>query len=222
MSVLAPPAVAIAALFGPTGLAGRELMRLLASHPRMRAVACAADTRAPDRCDLVLLALAHGVSGEVGRELAGARVPVIDLSADLRGEWQYGLPELHRVPEARAAARGVAENVLVKCALHGGDPNWGRILAALGAAGVRLEPDRVSVAVGGVPIVAGGGGIDGTMPSARQQLSKDEVEVEISLGWEPDVTVIASDLSPDLRPVQALADGVRRVRIASGSELRRW
>ena len=96
MSVLAPPAVATAAVFGSTGLAGRELMRLLASHPRMRAVACAADTRAPAQCDLVLLALPHGVSGEVGRELAGARVPVIDLSADLRGEWQYGLPELYR------------------------------------------------------------------------------------------------------------------------------
>ena len=106
MSVLAPPAVATAAVFGSTGLAGRELMRLLASHPRMRAVACAADTRAPAQCDLVLLALPHGVSGEVGRELAGARVPVIDLSADLRGEWQYGLPELHR--DAIAGARQVA------------------------------------------------------------------------------------------------------------------
>ena len=106
MSVLAPPAVATAAVFGSTGLAGRELMRLLASHPRMRAVACAAGTRAPARCDLVLLALPHGVSGEVGRDLAGARVPVIDLSADLRGEWQYGLPELHR--EAIAGARQVA------------------------------------------------------------------------------------------------------------------
>ena len=106
MSVRAPPAVATAAVFGSTGLAGRELMRLLASHPRMRAVACAAGTRAPAKCDLVLLALPHGVSGEVGRDLAGARRPVIDLSADLRGEWQYGLPELHR--EAIAGARQVA------------------------------------------------------------------------------------------------------------------
>jgi len=72
----------------------------------MRAVACAAGTRAPAKCDLVLLALPHGVSGEVGRDLAGARRPVIDLSADLRGEWQYGLPELHR--EAIAGARQVA------------------------------------------------------------------------------------------------------------------
>ena len=101
-------------------------------------------------------------------------------------------------PEARAAARGVAENVLVKCALHGGDPNWGRILAALGAAGVHLDPDRVAVAVGGVPIVHGGEGVDHAMADAKTQLSKDEVEVEISLGiGAGQATVIASDLSPD-------------------------
>ena len=102
-------------------------------------------------------------------------------------------------PEARAAARGVAENVLVKCALHGGDPNWGRILAALGAAGVHLDPDRVSVAVGGVPIVARRRRAStAPMARARQQLSKDEVEVEISLGLGAgSATVIASDLSPD-------------------------
>ena len=106
MSVLAPPAVATAAVYGSTGYAGRELLRLLASHPRMRAVPCAAESRAPAQCDVVLLALPHGVSGEVGRELAGARVPVVDLSADLRGEWQYGLPELHR--DAVASSLAVA------------------------------------------------------------------------------------------------------------------
>jgi N-acetyl-gamma-glutamyl-phosphate reductase len=104
MSVLAPPAVATAAVYGSTGYAGRELLRLLASHPSMRAVSCAADSRAPAQCDIALLALPHGVSGEVGRELAGARVPVVDLSADLRGEWQYGLPELHRDAIATSGA----------------------------------------------------------------------------------------------------------------------
>ncbi len=101
-------------------------------------------------------------------------------------------------PQARAAARGVAENVLVKCALHGGDPNWGRILAALGAAGVRLDPDRVSVAVGGVPVVEGGTGLNGDSASrAAQALSQAEVEVEIGLGLGgASATVIASDLSP--------------------------
>jgi N-acetyl-gamma-glutamyl-phosphate reductase len=96
MSVLAPPAVATVAVHGSTGFAGQELLRLLAAHPRMHAVAGTSDTRAPAQCDLAFLALPHGVSGEVGRELAGARVPVVDLSADLRAEWLYGLPELHR------------------------------------------------------------------------------------------------------------------------------
>jgi N-acetyl-gamma-glutamyl-phosphate reductase len=133
MPVLAPPAVATAAVFGSTGLAGRELMRVLASHPRMRAVACAADTRAPAQCDLVLLALPHGVSCEVGRELAGARVPVVDLSADMRGEWQYGLPELHR--EAIAGAREVANPGCYATAAI-------LALAPLVAAGL-VEPDLV-------------------------------------------------------------------------------
>jgi glutamate N-acetyltransferase/amino-acid N-acetyltransferase len=101
-------------------------------------------------------------------------------------------------PEARAAARGVAENMLVKCALHGGDPNWGRILAALGAAGVHVDPDRVAVAVGGVPIVFGGAGVVGSDADARAALKSAEVEVAISLGLGAgSATVIASDLSPD-------------------------
>src|SRR5205807_4425038 len=82
-------------------------------------------------------------------------------------------------PEARAAARGVAENVLVKCALHGGDPNWGRILAALGAAGVHVDPDRVAVAIGGVPIVFAGAGVIGSDAGARAALANAEVEVAI-------------------------------------------
>ena len=92
----------------------------------------------------------------------------------------------------------MAENVLVKCALHGGDPNWGRILAALGAAGVHLDPDRVAVAVGGVPIVVRRRRRGGRGARRARPRSKDEVEVEISLGLGAgSATVIASDLSPD-------------------------
>jgi glutamate N-acetyltransferase/amino-acid N-acetyltransferase len=101
-------------------------------------------------------------------------------------------------PEARVAARGVAENVLVKCALHGGDPNWGRILAALGAAGVHLDPDQVAVDLGGVPVVRHGAGVSGSAADARSALTADEVAVDIALGiGAGSATVIASDLSPD-------------------------
>jgi len=47
-------------------------------------------------------------------------------------------------PDAAKAARAVADYPLVKCAVHGGDPNWGRILCAVGSVQVRLNPDRLS------------------------------------------------------------------------------
>ena len=98
--------------------------------------------------------------------------------------------------DAARAARAVAENVLVKCALHGGDPNWGRILAALGASGARLDPDRIEVAIGGVPVVAGGSGL-AAESAARAALAAASVEVAVDLGMgEGSARVIASDLSP--------------------------
>ena len=87
--------------------------------------------------------------------------------------------------------------MLVKCALHGADPNWGRILAALGAAGVHLDPDRVAVSIGGVPIVDAGAGVAGSEPAAAAELADGEVAVAIDLGLGAgSATVIASDLSP--------------------------
>jgi N-acetyl-gamma-glutamyl-phosphate reductase len=104
MAVAAPIAVATAGIAGSTGFAGRELLRLLGTHPHIRGVGCTADTRALAGCDLAFLALPHGASSELGRELAGARVPVVDLSADMRTSWTYGLPELRRGEIAGAAA----------------------------------------------------------------------------------------------------------------------
>src|SRR4029078_7673607 len=128
-------------------------------------------------------------AGRAGRLLTGA---VAELALDLAkqvvrdGEGAtrvctYTVSGAISDGEARQAARGVAENVLVKCALHGGDPNWGRILAALGAAGVHLDPGGVAVAVGGVPIVFGGAGVLGSDADARAALDSAEVEVAISL-----------------------------------------
>jgi len=160
-------------------------------------------------CVFVLANGASGISVDGSRQVRLLTGAVSELMLDLAkqvvrdGEGStrvcvYTVTGALSGPEARAAARGVAENVLVKCALHGGDPNWGRILAALGAAGVHLDPDRVCVAVGGVPIVEAGAGVDGAHRAARHELSKQEVDIEISLGLGGgEATVIASDLSPD-------------------------
>ena len=45
--------------------------------------------------------------------------------------------------EARTAVRAIGEDILVRCALHGADPNWGRMLARAGSCGVALDPERV-------------------------------------------------------------------------------
>ena len=160
-------------------------------------------------CVFILANGAGGVVVETTRQVKALTAAVGELMLDLAkqvvrdGEGTtrvctYTVTGALSAPEARAAARGVAENVLVKCALHGGDPNWGRILAALGAAGVHVDPDRVAVAVGGVPIVADGSGLRGAEPAAREALTGDEVAVDIHLGLGAGrAKVIASDLSPD-------------------------
>ena len=54
------------------------------------------------------------------------------------------------VAQAESAARAIARSALLKCAVHGEDPNWGRVLAALGTSAAQFDPDRVDVALNGV------------------------------------------------------------------------
>ena len=58
--------------------------------------------------------------------------------------------------DARAIARTVADSPLVKTAVFGGDPNPGRVLQAVGAAGVAIDPARIDVAFGDVTVASGG------------------------------------------------------------------
>src|SRR3954449_7971671 len=58
--------------------------------------------------------------------------------------------------EARAAAKSIAENNLVKCSWYGGDPYWGRLLGAAGSAGIAFEAEKTSVAYGGIAVSRGG------------------------------------------------------------------
>ncbi|MGI8998842.1 MAG: bifunctional glutamate N-acetyltransferase/amino-acid acetyltransferase ArgJ [Candidatus Limnocylindria bacterium] len=57
--------------------------------------------------------------------------------------------------DARSVARTVASSSLVKTAVHGADPNWGRIAAAAGRSGVSLDPDRMRISIGDVPVFDG-------------------------------------------------------------------
>jgi glutamate N-acetyltransferase/amino-acid N-acetyltransferase len=81
--------------------------------------------------------------------------------------------------DALTAARVVARDSLVKTALFGSDPNWGRVLAAVGMAPVTLDPERISVSFNGSPVC-----IDGTgAPGAREvDLSGADIDVTVDLG----------------------------------------
>jgi glutamate N-acetyltransferase/amino-acid N-acetyltransferase len=83
---------------------------------------------------------------------------------------------------ARRAARAVAASPLVKAAIFGGDPNWGRVLAALGRSGVPLEPERVSVDFAGVRVLEEGTPVAVDEADLARRMQAPEVRITCHLG----------------------------------------
>lgn len=97
---------------------------------------------------------------------------------------------------ARVAARHVAESNLVKCSWYGEDANWGRILAALGSAGVPLEGDRISIAYGGVTVCRDGMAVAHDESTLSSLLATRVLEISCDLGIGPGTgRAISSDLT---------------------------
>jgi glutamate N-acetyltransferase / amino-acid N-acetyltransferase len=95
--------------------------------------------------------------------------------------------------DALTAARVVARDSLVKTALFGSDPNWGRVLAAVGMAPVTLDADRITVSFNGFPVCVGSVGA----PGAREvDLSGEDITVAVDLGvGEATAQIRTTDLS---------------------------
>ncbi|MBY4038727.1 bifunctional glutamate N-acetyltransferase/amino-acid acetyltransferase ArgJ [Rhodococcus fascians] len=95
--------------------------------------------------------------------------------------------------EALVGARTVARDSLTKTALFGSDPNWGRVLAAIGIAPIELDPDRIAVSFNGNPVCIDGVGA----PGAREvDLSGVDIAVTIDLGLgSGTATIRTTDLS---------------------------
>ena len=97
-----------------------------------------------------------------------------------------------------AAARAVANSPLVKAALHGGDPNWGRIVQAVGGALLGTAPLAVDVAIEGMQVCSAGAAIPYDEAALAQAVAREEVEYEIGLGGRDrsaETEVFFSDLS---------------------------
>lgn len=86
------------------------------------------------------------------------------------------------IADARLAARTVANSPLVKTAVHGGDPNWGRLVAAAGRSGAEFALDRASVSIGDVPLFVGGVPHDERADAAAEILANREITIAIDLG----------------------------------------
>src|SRR5690606_14891053 len=94
-----------------------------------------------------------------------------------------------------AVARAVADSPLVKTALHGGDPNWGRIAQAAGAALAGGAPVPLDIAIEGIPVCAGGAAVRVDQQALEAAAARDEVEYEIGLPGEgAETEVFFSDL----------------------------
>jgi glutamate N-acetyltransferase / amino-acid N-acetyltransferase len=152
--------------------------------------------------DTVLL-LASGASGTLPAvEVLTAVVTKAckDLAAQLMSDAEGATKEiaievLHAATEDEAVevGRAVARNNLVKTAFFGQDPNWGRILAAVGTTKAAFDPDQVDVAINGVWICRGGAvGEDRSLVNLTPRAV--HVEIDLHAGTET-ATVLTNDLS---------------------------
>jgi glutamate N-acetyltransferase/amino-acid N-acetyltransferase len=107
--------------------------------------------------------------------------------------------------EAWVAARVIANSPLVKTAVHGGDPNWGRLVAAAGRAGVRFALDGAMVRIGSLVLFRDGQPHDELAPEAAQYLQGKEIEIEVNLGTGGSgrATMYTCDLSAEYVKINA-------------------
>jgi glutamate N-acetyltransferase / amino-acid N-acetyltransferase len=99
--------------------------------------------------------------------------------------------------EAKIAAKNIVENNLVKCSWYGGDPYWGRLMAAAGSAGVELDVAHSRVAYGGIVVAKGGAGVEHDGIALARHMMGDEVEIEVHLGaGQASARMIGIDLGP--------------------------
>jgi glutamate N-acetyltransferase/amino-acid N-acetyltransferase len=107
-------------------------------------------------------------------------------------------------PTVDAAARAVADSPLVKAALHGGDPNWGRIAQAVGAALPGTAPLPLDIWIEDVQVCSHGAAVPFDLPALEQAVAGEEVEYTVGLPGEGvETEVFFSDLSHDYVTINA-------------------
>jgi glutamate N-acetyltransferase/amino-acid N-acetyltransferase len=151
---------------------------------------------------LLLASGASGVSPDADRFAAAVTAVCHDLAMQLVADAEGASKDIAITvtgaaseADAVTAARSVARSNLFKCAVHGEDPNWGRVLAAVGTTDAAFEPDAVSVAINDVWVCKDGGvGED----RSGVDMTGREVTVTVDLGaGDSAATVWTNDLTAD-------------------------
>lgn len=130
----------------------------------------------------------HAVCADLARQLIG---DAEGASKDIRIEVVGAASE----EDAVEVGRSIARNNLLKCAVHGEDPNWGRVLSAIGTTGAAFEPDRLNVAINGVWVCRNGSvGEDRDLVDMRYR--EVVITADLSAGAESAV-IWTNDLTAD-------------------------
>lgn len=114
------------------------------------------------------------------------------------------LEQVDSFANARKMAFGIANSALVKTALFGQDPNWGRILSAAGMVGVLFDPDRTDLEINGTYIYKAGNPIRLDKPVLKQLMAPPELEIVLTVNTGAEAaTVYTTDLSYDYVRINA-------------------
>ncbi|GAC1700268.1 MAG: bifunctional glutamate N-acetyltransferase/amino-acid acetyltransferase ArgJ [Candidatus Limnocylindrales bacterium] len=184
-----------------------------AAKDSFNAISVDGDTSTND----TLLVLANGASGvtigdaELPAFAAGLADVCLELSRAVVADGE-GVTKVFEVritgaatdAEAALAARTITTSNLVKTAIHGGDPNWGRILAAAGRSGARVDAARASVRIGGLAVFATGALRAVDDAAIRAVFAEAEIVIEVDLGLGAGVArAWGTDLSAEYVKINA-------------------
>ncbi len=151
-----------------------DSVMLFASGASMRAALRAGSGEAK-QFEAALRAVCEDLVRQLARDGEGATKLLL---VDVRGA--------RSAKDADRAARRIGNSLLVKTAVFGGDPNWGRILQTIGAARIAWHPERTEIRVGGVPVFTRGRSAG---PAARKRaeaaLRAEEIVIRVDLGRGP-------------------------------------
>ncbi|MGA4838482.1 bifunctional glutamate N-acetyltransferase/amino-acid acetyltransferase ArgJ [Streptomyces sp. G45] len=151
---------------------------------------------------LLLASGASGVAPEHAAFAAAVRAVCEDLARQLIGDAEGASKDIRidvinavTEDDAVEAGRSIARNNLLKCAIHGEDPNWGRVLSAIGTTSATFEPDRLNVAINGVWVCKDGSiGADRTSVDMRGR--EVVITADLAAGTES-ATLWANDLTAE-------------------------